>query len=358
MVIGICANEYFSTSVEGEINRMIIDELKSISPEMEFYFFADKVFAPKFSKVGHTHFSAVKQGEKRSWRRKWFQTVYLPKAIKKNGIEVMIYLLPDEVSRQAIPQFLALSDAALLSLWDTKRMNLLKAFIVTSSYLKAALAQLNLIPDKNVILVEGIKGIEFDAPSFDDKYATKEAYTGGKPFFACTDFDVDAEKFVLLLKSFSLFKQRQQSNWYLVMMLRNKKKQNELNDLLSNYKYRTDVKLMSNLHPTEFHLILASAYCVISVSDAEMFPVSVFESFFHQVPAIALNTKTNSEYADVLKLVEQKKPAPFAEEMMFFYKDEALREDLATKGNDFLTKFDFEKQVSELKTMLLQTKQR
>jgi hypothetical protein len=358
MVIGICANEYFSTSAEGEINRMIIDELKSISPEMNFYFFADTVFSPKFSKVGHAHFFAVKQGEKNGLRRKWFQTVYLPKAIKKTGIEVMIYLRPDEVCRQPIPQFLALNDAALISSWDIKRMNLLKAVIVTSTYLKVALAQLHLISDEKISLVEGIKNIGFNAPSFDDKYAAKEAYTGGKPFFVCTDFDIDAEKFVLLLKSFSLFKQRQQSNWCLVVMLRNKKKQNVLNDLLSNYKYRTDVKLMSNLHPTEFHLILASAYCLISVSDAELFPVSVFESFFHQVPAIALNTKTNSEYADVLKVVEQKKPAPFSEKMMIFYKDEALREDLATKGNDFLTKFDFEKQVSELKTMLLQTKQR
>jgi len=358
MVIGICANEYFSISAEGEINRMIIDELKAISPEIEFYFFADKIFSPKFSKVGNAHFLAVKQGKKRNLRRKWFQSVYLPKAIKKKGIEVMIYLHPDEVSHQAIPQFLMLSNAALLSLWDTKRMNFLKSVIVTSSYLKAALAQLNLISVQNIFLVKGLKRIAFDAPSFDDKYATKEAYTGGKPFFTCTDFDLDAEKLKLLLKSFSLFKQRQQSNWCLVVMLRNKKKKNELNDLLSNYKYRTDVKVMSDLHSTEFHLILASAYCLISVSDAELFPISVFESFFHQVPAIALNTKTNSEYADVLMLVAQKEPALFAEKMMIFYKDEALREELATKGNDLLTKFDLQKQVSELKTMLLQTKLR
>lgn len=354
MNIGIYANEYFIKSPEGHLNRLIINQLLDLNDNYPFFFFANAQYERSVFLPQNANFIDIKTGS--GLQKKWFDSLYFPKIIKQYKIDVLIYLQHTEITKAQAMQFLLLHDASVLPKLNDKISKYLSGVIVTSRHLKHKLSETGLFPEQKIFLSEDVENNAFEEPSFDEKLNIRDTYTERKQFFLCSDFDLITERFVFLLKAFSLFKQRLQSSWKLVIALRNKKFFTEIEASLATYKYKNDVVLITNSTPEDLSSISSSAYALVSVSTAEVFPSHIFQALQNHIPVIALKTETNAQYEDAIQLAQGFEPSSIAEKMMLLYKEETLRENFIQKGKDFISTFTTDGKIIALQKWLLQAK--
>src|SRR5690606_25867702 len=150
----------------------------------------------------------------------------------------------------------------------------------------------------------------------------------GKAYFINADFNHTRDGLVGLLKGFSKFKRRLQSNWKLVIALRPSPYLifKEAEDLLSNYKYREDVVLTGAENLSQK---LAGAYAAISIASGENVPVAIAEAVAVQTPVIAFDTYTVKEWlGDRVLCTTGNSSDAIAEALMRLYKEELFRRSL------------------------------
>ena len=136
-----------------------------------------------------------------------------------------------------------------------------------------------------------------------------------------------------LLKAFSVFKKRQQTNMKLVLTGRLAWKYETFTKSLKSYKYRNDVVMTGYMEEEEIVKIIGSAYCLVYPSLLEGFGVPVLEAMQSGVPVITSVNSSMQEIANDASLyVDANSFTDIAEKMMMVYKDENLRKLLTEKG--------------------------
>ena len=189
-------------------------------------------------------------------------------------------------------------------------------------------------PNKIEVIHNGVKQI-FQPVSLSIKEAIKEKYTDGKEYFIYAGAIQPRKNLVNLLKAFSIFKKRLQSNMKLVVVGRLAWKNNEFLQLISTYKYRSDVVLTGYLPEEELARLMASAYALVYPSMFEGFGVPVAEAMKCRVPVLTSEKTSMQEVAGEAGLYfNPNDHADIADKMMLIYKDENLRNQLIEKGSN------------------------
>jgi hypothetical protein len=148
--------------------------------------------------------------------------------------------------------------------------------------------------------------------------------TGGRPFFAsyvAGEYPADT---LNLMKSFSLFKKRQQSDWKLMLIGDRNAEYKELKRAIAAYKYRDDVVL---LEASEAEKLTALELCYALVQGAgQHLPITLLSLALSQGTALILPEK--SPRADWLGeaplYAHSDEITDIAECMMRVYKEEEL----------------------------------
>jgi glycosyltransferase involved in cell wall biosynthesis len=329
MNIGILGKYFFSRTQSGYINRLILKKIFLMCPKDKFVIFVNSHSESSAGFPANVQLQIISSGVWPNIFGKRNKNIVSASVLKKYKIDVLFSF--GEASKIKTDYCLLLHDYSFINEIDIHDSNALKGIIVTSPILKDSILHTNQPLQDRVILIEGLCHPVFGPVTYNSKLGIRERYTGSKQFFICSDFDMDNDKFIFLLKAFSLFKQRLQSSWKLIVALRSKKEAANLEALLANYKFREDVVLLTHAEETELSLIVASAYLVISVSGEETFPVTIFEASKCEVPVLARRTETLRKYEDALITFAGTAPDTLAEKMILIYKEESLREQFAEK---------------------------
>ncbi|GAB3415423.1 glycosyltransferase [Niabella aquatica] len=234
---------------------------------------------------------------------------------------------------------------------DTAAILSAGAIGVTSKYLYAAFEKKYPQQAQKGFLAEGVIA-PLPLPRDCDFHDIKNVLTEEKEYFICADFNMDKERLVTLLKGFSAFKKRLQSNWKLVIVLRSAEsiKREEATPLLVNYKYRADVVLTDNARLYEK---MAGAYALVSMDSREIFPVPVAESAKVQIPAIAPATNTlKSMFGDAVIYSSGSSSEAIGNALMRIYKEESARQQLKKKLEGFSYRFNAEEAAKVLVQVL------
>jgi glycosyltransferase involved in cell wall biosynthesis len=172
---------------------------------------------------------------------------------------------------------------------------------------------------------------DYQPLAWTEKENIKVKYAGGKEFFVTRSYFAE-EQLLMLLKAFSLFKKRQQSNIQLLIISMDGDKDHSPVEKLENYKYRNDVHLYPGLTEEEFIQINASAYAFLQ-------PVKDFDgngllnAFQAQVPVISTVSEREEETTGTaLLFATYNDHEQMADQMMTLFKDENLRNELVRKG--------------------------
>jgi hypothetical protein len=176
----------------------------------------------------------------------------------------------------------------------------------------------------------GVKGPLADA----EKEEIKRRYVRGKEYFLADLADAVDEDVINLLKAFSLFKKRQQSNMQLILT-------GEINGAgvvrqrLETYKYREDVHWQEDRPTAEVRQLSRAAYAILLLFDGHTLGAPLLNAWAAGVPVIAADGSLLQEIAgDAALPAGAGDPASLAAQLMRIYKDENGRMDLIRRGLD------------------------
>ena len=165
-----------------------------------------------------------------------------------------------------------------------------------------------------------------------EKETMKVKYAAGKEYFIVS-VDSAVQNLIHLLRAFSQFKKRQQSNIQLVFAGSGLKNELSFLERLETFKYRTDVHIYDNLNENDKTKLMAAAYALVHpFSDDETGSV-VLNAFRANVPVIASDKGSLPEIAaDAALYASPDDVELLAGQLMLLYKDEKLRLQLIEKG--------------------------
>jgi glycosyltransferase involved in cell wall biosynthesis len=338
--------------------------------EHQFYFLFDRPFNKQFIFSSNVHPIVVSPAARHPVLWKYWYDVKVAFALKK--IKADVFVSPDGFCSltTTVPQCLIIHDLGFLNQPETykrshvgfykrntpKFLRKAKYIVTVSQFSKNHIVkQYKTDPAKIAVVYNGVKDV-FNPRSVSERETIKEKYTEGREYFIYIGAIQPRKNLVNLLKAFSIFKKRLQSNMKLVIAGRLAWKNEEFLELIKTYKYRSDVVLTGYLPEEELSAILSSAYALVYPSLFEGFGVPVVEAMKCEVPVLT-SEKTSMEEAagDAALYFNPNNYQDIADKMMLIYKDENLRKQLIEKGKLNVVKYSWEKSAELFWECILRT---
>jgi glycosyltransferase involved in cell wall biosynthesis len=356
--------EGYGYFVQETFRRMVLQH-----PEHEFIFIFDRPFDPSF--IFAPNVTGVVTGPPARhpllWRF-WYH-YKIPALLRK--LRADVFVSPDGFCslRTRVPQCVVVHDLAFLHFpqfiykshlrfykRNTPRF-LKKAKVVAtvSEYSKHDIIQQYGIPAEKIQVVYSAAKPVFQPLSWEEKEKVKEEYTGGKEYFFYAGAIHPRKNVINLLKAYSAFKKRQQSNMQLLIAGRMAWKSDAFTEALRLFKFRDDVVLLGYLPEETLARVMAGAYAVVYPSYFEGFGVPVLEAFHCRVPVITSNTSSMPEVGGEAALyADPDNPDAIAAQLMRIYTDEELRSRLIEKGTTQAAQFSWDRTATLLWQSIMQ----
>ena len=327
-------------------------------PEHQFIFIFDRPYDKRF--VFGKNVKAVVTGlaARHPLLWKWWYDVKVPAVLLKYKADVFVSADGFCSLRTKVPQCLVVHDLAFLHYPSfNKKSHLLFYKRYTPKFLDKAVSivtvsqfskqdiinQYKTEATKIDVVYSAVKDI-FQPVTEEDKVSTKNKYTDGKEYFVYAGAIHPRKNLLNLLKAFSVFKKRQQTNMKLVLAGRLAWKYESFIEKLKSYKYRNDVVMTGYVEETELVKLIGSAYGMLYPSLFEGFGVPVLEAMRCDVPVItSVNSSMQEISKDAALFADAKAHQDIADKMMLLYKDEKLRKELIQKGKIAAADYSWER---------------
>lgn len=351
----------------------LFQNLAKNHPKHQFYFLFDRPYRKQYIFSSNVHPLVVSPPARLPILWKYWFDVKVPFVLNK--IKADVFVSPDGYCSltSSRPQCMVVHDLGFLHHPQAYKKNHVrflkrntpkflrkaKRVVTVSQFSKEDILKYYKInPDKIDVVYNGVKAI-FHPLSFEEKTAVKEKYTEGTEYFIYIGAIQPRKNLINLLKAFSLFKKRLQSNMKLVIAGRVAWKNEEFLKLIKTYKYKADVVLTGYLPEEELSLLLGAAYALAYPSLFEGFGVPVVEAMKCEVPVLTSEKTAMQEIAgDAALYFDPNDPVDIADKLMLIYKDEKLRREQIEKGKSIAEKYNWQQSAELLWQSILKTAQR
>lgn len=331
-------------------------------PEHEFIFIFDRAFTQRF--VFGPNVTAIVTGPPARHPLLWklWYDIKIPSVLRKQKADLFVSadgfcslttnvpqcLVVHDLAFLHNPSFLRKSHLLFYRRYTPKFLARAKTIATVSRFSKKdILSHYPINEDKIDVVYSAVKNI-FQPLSDSQREVVKNDYSSGKEYFVYTGSIHPRKNLVNLLKAFSIFKKRQQSNFKLVLAGRLAWKYSSFVESLKSYKYRDDMVMTGYLEEKELARLTGAAYAMLYPSLLEGFGVPVLEAMQCEVPVITSEGTSMEEIAKgAALLVNPNDHVDIAEKMMQVYKDETLRNELIIKGKLVAQQYSWDK-TSEL----------
>ena len=295
--------------------------------EHKFIIITDKRTSEQFSFYPNMEIIVLNPVSENGLLKKIWLDIKLPGILKKIKADLFISFQNASSSTVSIPQCLFIQNIETIRKAHIKKAQLL---LVTNKLIKSELIENYGVQEKKItIMYPGANKI-FEPINEEEKTAIKNKYSEGKEFFLFNNVFSWQQDLIDLLKSFSHFKKRQQSNFNLLLTT-------PINSFfektLAGYKYRNDVKFIDTNDKREQVLITASAYAVVLPFNTNGDLIAALNTMRSGVPVIAVKNSIVNEVAEEAALyAETEATKDIGEKMIQVYTDENYRFKLIEKG--------------------------
>ena len=257
--------------------------------------------------------------------------------LKKYKVQVLVTAKPINTK---VPQY-------LIAFENLNPVSLKRAQVIVadSEFSKKEIVENYKIDENKIDVV--YKGVaeNFQPLNLEEREKIKEKYADGYEYFLIAGA-VQPGNLLKALKAFSVFKKMQKSNMQLLIVL-GSEGSNEFIEKLKLFKYKTEVKILTNLSEKELTPVTASAYAFIHPSSKEY--SNLFKAMKCNVPVVTSNTGALPEVCgDAALYFDLNNYKDIADKMMLVYKDEKLRQQLIEKGKDQIKKYTWNKTADSL----------
>ena len=327
-------------------------------PEHEFIFIFDRPYDQRFVFAPNVKHVVTGPAARHPLLWKLWYDIKVPAVLRKYKADVFVSCDGFGSLTTKVPQCIVIHDLAFLHYpsfvkkshllfykrYTPKFLNKAKSVATVSEFSKQdILSHYKINADKIDIVLSAAKKI-FHPLNHEEKEAVRNKYTDGKEYFVYAGAIHPRKNLMNLLKAFSIFKKRQQSNLKLVLAGRLAWKYESFTKSIKTYKYRNDVVLTGYLAEEELAKIIGAAYVLVYPSLFEGFGVPVLEAMRCAVPVITSASSSMQEIAKEAALyVAANDHTDIAAKMMRIYKDENLRKILIEKGEKVVQKYNWDR---------------
>jgi glycosyltransferase involved in cell wall biosynthesis len=332
-------------------------------PEHEFIFIFDRPYDKRFV-FGKNVIPVVAGPPARHpllW--KFWYDVKVPAALRKYKADVFVSCDGFCSLNTKIPQCLVLHDLAFLhhpsfikkshllfyKKYTPKFLIKANVIVTVSEFSKRDIINHYKTEAEKINVVFNAAKTIFKPWSDAEKAGIKNKYTEGKEYFVYIGSIHPRKNLINLLKAFSVFKKRMQTNMKLVLAGRLAWKYESFVESLKTYKYRDDVVMTGYIPENELAKITGAAYGMVYPSLLEGFGVPVLEAMQCDAPVITSAGTSMSEIAgDAALYADPHDHTDIAERMIQLYKDERLRKELIEKGREIVKQYSWDKTAALL----------
>jgi len=349
MRIGVNTRFLLPGQMEGYGNFVyeIFTRLATDHPEHTFFFLFDRPYDPGLPVFSNVKPVVIGPRARHYVLFKWWFDVKLPLALRRLKIDVFISSDGFCSLTTSVPQVVVVHDLAFLyfprfihklHLLFYRRytpMFLKKAKVVAtvSFFSKQNIIEKYGVNEKKVLVVHSAAKQAFKPLDWQQREEAKEKYAGGCEYFVFVGGLQLRKNFMNVLKAFSQFKKRQQSNMKLLVAGRLQPDPDMVIEKLKTYKFKADVLLMGYIPANTLPELIGAAYALVYPSYFEGFGVPIIEAMQCGVPVITGNASSMPEVAGgAALLVNADDPVDIADKMKTIYKDEGLRQKLVAQG--------------------------
>ena len=272
--------------------------------------------------------------------------IKLKKICKKYRADVLIHTQPFKLKTD-LPQILFRHDVNFLinpEYCDKKVLSFMKknaveifsnaaSIIVASEFEKVILKKLHAdFEQKTHVIYEGInsKGTTLET---EERERIKEKFAEGNEYFIYPGTISPLKNLVNLLKAFSAFKKRQRSGMQLMIAGGKGKGFDEFLHSVDLYKFKKEVKILTDLSAEKNEKIIAAAYATILPAANEIAATAALQSMQCDVPVIGCSVGAIPEICgDAGSYFAPGDYKNITDKMMLIFKDEKLRSEMIAKG--------------------------
>ncbi|MBK9938965.1 MAG: glycosyltransferase family 4 protein [Chitinophagaceae bacterium] len=332
-------------------------------PEHEFIFIFDRPYDKRFLFSNNIKTVVTGPAARHPLLWKLWYDIKVPVILKRYKVDVFVSCDGFCSLGTKVPQCLVVHDLAFLHYPSTiKKSHLLFYKRYTPKFLgkaisiatvsefskKDIIAQYGTDAKKINVVYNGVKEV-FNPINNEAKATIKNKYTDGKEYFIYAGSIHPRKNLITLLKAFSVFKKRQQTNMKLVLAGRLAWQYESFEKDLKSYKYRNDVVLTGYVEDAVLADIIGAAYAQVYPSLFEGFGVPVLEAMRCDVPVITSADSAMQEIAkDAALYADANSHTDIANKMMLLYKDENLRKELILKGRQIVKQYSWDKTATLL----------
>ncbi|MBS1628219.1 MAG: glycosyltransferase family 4 protein [Bacteroidetes bacterium] len=325
--------------------------------EHEFIFLFDRAYDEQFIFSANIKPIVIKPKARHALAFKFWYDVKLAWALRSIKPDVVVQpygfcslttkfpqlLIVHDLAFIHYPKFIGKQHLLYYKKFTPKFLQKAKQIATVSEFSKQDIINQYKIPSEKISVVYSAAKPLFTTIPYVLQSAVKEKYTNGCEYFLFTGGIHPRKNLLTLLKAFSVFKKRQQSNMKLLIAGRLAWQNNDFLDKLETYKYKSDIVLLGYINEDELAHITASAYTLIFPSFFEGFGVPPLEAMQCNVPVITSNVSSMPEICGTAALyANPNNYNELAEKMMQLYKDETLRNNIIDEGKQQYKKFTWD----------------
>lgn len=335
-------------------------------PEHEFIFIFDRPADKRFLFEKNVQHVIAGPPARHPLLWKFWYDVKIPSVLRKYKADVFVScdgfcslttkvpqcMVIHDLSFLHFPSFNKKSQILFYKKYTAKFLNKARSIATVSEFSKHdILSQYKTEASKIDVVYSAAKKI-FHPLSEEEKRETKNKYTEGTEYFVYAGAIHPRKNLVNLLKAFSVFKKKQQSNLKLVLAGRLAWQYESFLENINTYKYRNDIIMTGYIEEKELANVMGSAYALVYPSLLEGFGVPVLEAIQCEVPVITSSNSSMQEIAsDSALYANPKDYHEIAGKMILLYKDENIRKELIQKGKEIVLQYSWDKTA----TLLWQT---
>jgi glycosyltransferase involved in cell wall biosynthesis len=354
----------------GNFTREICSRLARNHPGDTFIFISDKAFVNRENLPANVIPVIVKPVARHPLLWKYWYDVLIPAVLKKYKADVFLTLYGFCSLRTKVPQCLVIHDLAFLHFphfipalhrWYYQRftpsmIRKARQIITVSNYSEHDIIVHYPHAAGKLAVVYNAASDHFQQLESTEKEKIKLKYTEGKEFFICIGAVHPRKNLINLLKAFSWFKKRQQTNMQLLIAGRLAWHYDDFLEKLETFRFKKDVKLLGYVPAPELPGLVASAYGLVYPSLFEGFGLPLLEAMQCGVPVISSNGGAMPEIAaDVALYCDPDNAEEMGQQMAQLYKDENLREMLIQRGFTRARNFSWDDAAEKVWATLMKT---
>ena len=340
---------YFTVNT---ISRMIKNH-----PEVEFMILCDKDFTEPYFDFPNAKKYPVFPALRHPVLYIWYLEVVLPRFLRKHRPDLLVSMegfssLRSDTKQMPVlydinfehqPQDLALKNRLYFRFFFKRFVKKAVRVATISEYSKQDIASFyNISPAKIDNVSCGING-NFDPLAAAEKAATREKFSGGKPYFFFVGSMHPRKNIKRLIEAFTMFRSQTGADIKLLLAGAIWWSKSTIEEAYNSSPYKSDIVFTGRLSEEDLKKVLGSALALSFVPIFEGFGLPIVEAFQSEVPVICSNTTSMPEVAgDAAILVDPFKVESIVEGMKKMYEDGSLRVRLIELGRVQKNKFTWD----------------